>query len=176
MSLITKLTTEQHKENIEDEKNTNTYAREVMEQVEDGEEVLDPENTSSVLNTVVNTIKNKVEHECPDAAVRLLIVRLICQLLDDCVPGRMYSIPTLPRTKLLAHQVWAIWFTVRTWFGDCNMPGVLVADAMGIGITFTPVATAMICKLLTEKVVKGLPLSMLWGNTMVWNVVMYTHH
>jgi len=43
------------------------------------------------------------------------------------------------------------------------MPGVLVADAMGLGQTVTPVAMAVICKLLTEKVVMGLPLSNLVG-------------
>jgi len=36
---------------------------------------------------------------------------------------------------------------------------------MGLGKTFTSVAAEMICKLLTEKVVMGLPLSILWGNT-----------
>jgi hypothetical protein len=45
------------------------------------------------------------------------------------------------------------------------MPGVLVVDKTGHGKTFTSVAAAMICKLLTEQVVKGLPLSILWGNT-----------
>jgi len=45
------------------------------------------------------------------------------------------------------------------------MPGALVADEMGLGRIFTSVAAAMICKLLTEKVDMGLPLSILWGNT-----------
>jgi len=45
-------------------------------------------------------------------------------------------------------------------------PEVLVADEMGLGKTFTSVAAAMICKLVPEKVVIGLPLSMLWGNTL----------
>jgi len=46
MSLSAQLTSTQLKEIIEDEKNTDKSAREVQEQVEDGEEVLDPENTS----------------------------------------------------------------------------------------------------------------------------------
>jgi len=41
-----------------------------------------------------------------------------------------------------------------------------VGDEMGLGKTFTSVAAAMICKLLTEKVVMGLPLSIIWGNTL----------
>jgi len=37
---------------------------------------------------------------------------------------------------------------------------------MGLGKTFTSVAAAMICKLLARKVVMGLPLSIMWGNTL----------
>jgi len=48
---------------------------------------------------------------------------------------------------------------------DSNMPGAQVAVEMGLGKTFTSVATAMMRKLLTEKSVMGLLLSMLWGNT-----------
>jgi len=155
------LTSEQLKEIIEDKKNTDKDAREVQEQVEDGEEVLDPANASSVLNTVLSTINNEFEHECLDEAVRLLNVHSIRQSTDDRVPGQKYSNPGLPGTKFLAHQVWAIWFIVRRWVWDADMPGALVADEMGLGKTFTLVAAAMLCKLLTEKVVMGLPLSIL---------------
>jgi len=41
-----------------------------------------------------------------------------------------------------------------------------VAHEMGLGKTFTSVATPIICKLLTQKIVMGLPLSILWGNTL----------
>jgi len=145
---------------------TDQGAREVQEQVEDGEEVLDPQNTSSVLSTVLNAINNEFEHECLDKVVWLLNAHPIRQLTDDHVPGHKYSIPGLPGTKFLAHQVWAIWFIVRRWVWDADMPRALVADEMGLGKTFTLVAAAMICKLLTEKVVMGLPLSILWGNTL----------
>jgi hypothetical protein len=43
------------------------------------------------------------------------------------------------------------------------MPGALVAGEMGLGKTFTSVAAAMHCKLVTEKVVMELPLSIIWG-------------
>jgi hypothetical protein len=58
------------------------------------------------------------------------------------------------------------------------MPGALVADEMGLGKTFTSVAAAMICELLTEKVVIGLPLSILWVNTLAeWvNMVQNNFH
>ena len=71
----------------------------------DGDEVLDPHNTSSILSTVLNTINNKFEHECLDDAVRMLNVHLICQSTDDRLPGHKYSIPGLPGTRFLAHQV-----------------------------------------------------------------------
>jgi hypothetical protein len=45
------------------------------------------------------------------------------------------------------------------------MPAAMVVDELGIGKIFTSVAAAMLCKLVTEKVVMGLPLSILWGNT-----------
>jgi hypothetical protein len=166
MSPSAQLTSEQLKEIIEDEKNTDKDAREVQEQVEDGEEVLDPANTSSVLNPVLSTINNEFEHKCLDEAVRLLNAHSICQSTDDRVPGHKYSIPGLPGTQFLAHQVWAIWFIVRRWVSDADMVGALVADEMGLGKTFTSVAAAMLCKLLTQKVVIGLPLSILWGNTL----------
>ena len=90
MSPSAQLTSEQLKEIIEDEKNTDKDAREVQEQVEDGEEVLDPANTSSVLNTILSTIKNEFEHECRDEAVRLLNAHSILQSTDDCVPCHKY--------------------------------------------------------------------------------------
>jgi hypothetical protein len=37
---------------------------------------------------------------------------------------------------------------------------------MGLGKTFTSVASAMLFKLVTEKVVMGLPLSIVWRNTL----------
>jgi len=165
MSFSAQVTSKQLKEIIEDEINTDKGAREVQEQVEAGEEVLDPENRSSVLYTVLNII-NKFEHECYDNVVRLLNACPIRQSTDDRIPGRKYSIPGLPGTKLLAHQVWAIWCIVRRWVWDADMPGALVADKMGLGMTFSLVAAAMLCKLVTEKVVMGLPLSILWGNTL----------
>ena len=41
-----------------------------------------------------------------------------------------------------------------------------MADEMGLGKTFTLVAAAMISKLVTEKVVMWLQLSIVWGNTL----------
>jgi len=63
---------------IQDKKKTDQGGRVVQEQV-DREEDLDPDNASSVLYTVVNTINNKFEHECYDEAGRLLHTHLIRQ-------------------------------------------------------------------------------------------------
>ena len=166
MSPSAQLTSEQLKAIIEEDMKTNQGSREVQEQMEDGEVVLDPDNTSPVLSTVLNTINNQIEQECFDEAVRLLNANPIRQSTDDRVPGHKYPIPGLPGTKVLAHQVWAIWFIVRRWDWDSDMPGALVADEMGLGKTFTSVAAAMLCKLVTKKVVMGLPLCILWGNTL----------
>jgi hypothetical protein len=46
------------------------------------------------------------------------------------------------------------------------MPEALVVAEMGLRKTFTSVAAAMLCKLVTEKAVMGFPLSILWGNTL----------
>ena len=135
MSQSAQLTSEQLKEIIENEKKTDQSAREVQEQVEDGEEVLDPDKTNSVLSTVLNTINNEFEHECLDEAVRWLNAHPIRQSTDDRVPAHKYSIPGLLGTKFLEHQVWAIWFIVRRWVQDADMPVALVADEMGLGKT-----------------------------------------
>jgi hypothetical protein len=54
---------------------------------------------------------------------------------------------------------------MRRWIWDSDMPGVLVADDMGLGRTFTSASVAIICKMLTEKVVIGLPQSVVLENT-----------
>jgi len=95
-------------------KNTDKGTREVQEQMDDGEEVLDSENTPTVLIYVLNIINDEFEDICLDEAVRVLNARPICQSITDLVPGNMYAIPSLPGTKLLAHQVWAIWFILRS--------------------------------------------------------------
>jgi len=140
--------------------------------VEDGEEVLDPANTSSVLNTVLNAINNEFEHECLDEAVRLLNAHPIHQSTDDRVPGHQNSIPGLLGTRFLPLQVWAIQCIVRRWVWYAGMPGALVVDEMGLGNTFPLVAVAMICKMVTERVVMRLQLFILWGNTVEERVIL----
>jgi len=154
MSLSAHPTSEQLKEMIEDEKKTDQSSKEVQEEV-DGEEDLDPVNSSSVLDTVVNTITNKFEHEWLEEAVRLLNAHPIRQSIDNRGPCHKDSIPGLPGMNFLAHQVSAIRFIGTRCVWDADMPGALVADEMELGKTFTSVAAAMICQLLTDKVVMG---------------------
>jgi hypothetical protein len=63
--------------------------REGQNQV-NGEEALNPDNTSSVLNTVLNTINNEFEQECLDEPETLLNADAIHQSTDDLVPGHKY--------------------------------------------------------------------------------------
>jgi hypothetical protein len=113
MSPSSQLTSKQLKEIIEDEKKTDQGTTEVQEQVEDGEEVLDPDDPHSLLSTVLNTINKEFEHGWHDEVDRLLNLHPIRQSTDNRVAGHKYSIPGLPGTKFLADHVWAIWFIVR---------------------------------------------------------------
>jgi len=45
--------------------------------------VLDPDYSSSVLNTVLHTINNKFRHKCLDMVVKLLKAHLIRRLNAD---------------------------------------------------------------------------------------------
>jgi len=161
-----RMTSQQLNEIIEDEKKTNQGSSKVQVQVEDGEAVFDSDNTSSVLRTVLNTINNKFEHVCLDVVVRPLTAHAINKSTDDRVPGHKYSIPGLPGPKFLAQQDWAIWLIMSQWVRDADMQVPPVADKLGLEKTFTPAAAAMLCKLVTEKVVMGLLRSILWGNTL----------
>jgi len=164
MSPSAQLTLEQLNKIIEDKMNTDQGAREVQDQV-DGEEVLDPHNTSPVFGTVLHTVNNKFELKCLEETVRQLKTHPTRQSSDVCVPGHKYSICGLPRTKSLAYQVPAIWLIVRRWVWDADIPKALVVDVMGLGKTFTSVGAPMISTLLTENVVMGLLLPILRGNT-----------
>jgi len=141
-------------------------AREIQEQVEDGEEVLNPETSRSVFKTVHHTFNNKFEHKWLHEGVTLLNAGPILQWTSVQVPGNIHSNWSLLLQQFVAYQVWATWYIVGWWVWDWDMTGVLVADEKGLGTTFTSVAVAMICKLRTENVVMGLLLSMLWGNTL----------
>ena len=92
MGLSTQLTCDQLREIIMNELNPDKRARELEEQVQDGEEIFNPVNTSSGLNTVLSTIKNTFERECLDEAVRLLNAHSIRQSTDEWVRGHKPSI------------------------------------------------------------------------------------
>jgi hypothetical protein len=127
--------------------------------------VIDSANTRSALNTVLSSINNMFQHMCLDEAFRMLNTHSIRQSTDYRVAGHTYVIPGLAGTEVQAPQIWAVWFIVKRLVWDADIPGAEVADEMGFGKTFTSVAAAMICKLLTENSVMGLPLFIFWGKT-----------
>lgn len=61
----------------------NKRGRQVQEQVENDEEVLDPDNCNSELNTVLTTIDIKFEYQSLDEAVMLQNTPPIHQLDAD---------------------------------------------------------------------------------------------
>jgi hypothetical protein len=158
-------TSEQQKEIGNDTMMTYHGASDVYEQV-DGKEVLHTDNKVSVLSKVLKTTNNKYEHKCLNGLIRLLNVHPTHQSIDDIVPGYRYSIPGRPRCEFLVHRVWDIWFTMRGWVWDTDMVAALVAYDMGLGNTFTSVEVAMLWKLVLGKSVMGLPLYIVWQNTL----------
>jgi hypothetical protein len=98
MSPSTQLTSEQLKKSVQDDKKTDQGARNIQEEVEYGEGVLDSDNTISVLSTVLNTMSNEFKHQFLDAAVRLLNAHSIHPSIEDHVPDHKYSIPSLGGT------------------------------------------------------------------------------
>jgi hypothetical protein len=97
----------QMKEIIEKGKKTIQGERQIQEEVDD-KEVLEQDNTSLVLSTILKTITNKFEQQSLEEAVRLRNAHPIWQSIEHCVQGYKYSIPGLPGTKLLAQHVWSI--------------------------------------------------------------------
>jgi hypothetical protein len=100
-------TLEQLKEIVQDKVNVDQGTCKVQEQL-DASVVVNRDNSSSVLRTVLRTIKNESEYNYLDNAVRLPNSYPICTFLDDQFPANKYSIPGLSGTKFLAYQVWAI--------------------------------------------------------------------
>jgi len=70
MSPYAQLTSEQLKEIMGDQSNTDKSTWDVQMQVENAEGVLDQANTSSVLDRVFSEINNQFEPECFDESVR----------------------------------------------------------------------------------------------------------
>jgi len=139
---------------------------EVQEEVLDDEDVHDSDNSSSIVHTVLNTTNSNFQYDCLDETVSLLNDHQIGQSQADRVLGNEYSTQELPGTTFLADQIIAIWFILSTWVSDSDKPGVLVADAMGLGKIFTTLAAAQNCKLLTKWDGIRLQQSIVCGNTL----------
>jgi len=129
----------------------------------DGEQILDPDNSSSVLCTALSSYNNEFEYEYLDEIVRLLNTNPMHKLKVDHIPVNSYSIPGPLGIKLLVPQDWAILFFSRRWGWDLDLPGVLVDSEMCLGKRLTSVAGVIICSVLNPKVVLRFQFAILWG-------------
>jgi len=94
MSRSVHLTLNELKSITEDEQKTDSGAREVdMQEV--GEEVNNPDNSSSALSTILRTIDNIFEREWFDEAVTLPFANGICKSDNNQIQGNIYSVPHL---------------------------------------------------------------------------------
>jgi len=150
---------------INEKMTTDHIEREVQNPV-DSEEGLHPDNINSVWSSHLHTINNKFEHDFLDEAVRLRNAHPIRQSRDAHVPDHKNSSPGLTETTFLVHKSWAIYFILRRWISNGEMPGILVTDIMGLRTAFTLVAVAHLWKIVTDKVVMGSAMSILWQNTL----------
>lgn len=70
-----------------------------------------------------------------------------------------------------------MWFIVQSWVWDSDRPVVLVSDTTDLRKMFTIQVVPNICKLVTWKVVGGLPLAFVWGSTLnKWVSMAQNHH
>jgi hypothetical protein len=74
------------------------------------EEMLDPTNTSSVLNSNFHTINNQYEHQGLSGIMRLLNAHQFWKSMDSADSDYKGLFPDLPETKFPAHQVLPILF------------------------------------------------------------------
>lgn len=81
----------------------------------DVKEILDTNNSGSVVNTVPSTSNIPSEHEYLDEPVRVYNVYSECQSQHDQVPCRKCSIACLPHTMFMAHQILSLWCIVSRW-------------------------------------------------------------
>jgi hypothetical protein len=121
------------------------FAKELIEpQGDEPGQVLD--------DALMATINNTFEHECLEEAVALLGAVPRGDSHADAIRGPKYTLKQFPEVRFLAHQIWAIWFIVRRWIFDVDLPGALLADEMGLGKTFTILAAALYAKSIAEDV------------------------
>ena len=122
----------------------------------------------SLPEEIMATLNNSFEHECLEEAVTLLGANHRPDSMDDGIRGQKYTLKYFPGVSFLAHQIWGIWFIVRRWIFDYDLPGALVADEMGLGKTFTVLAAALYAKCLVEDVINspGARLSVLHNRTL----------
>ena len=73
----------------------------------------------------------------------------------DQIQGTKYLLKPFPSGSFLIYQIWAIWFIVRCWVFDVGLPGVLLADSMGLGKTFTVLVAALYAKVVSNEIMSN---------------------
>ena len=111
-----------------------------------------------------NQLNNAFEHQCFDEAVKYLGAKPLAVTPQD-IGDPVLSIPGIPNGRFLAHQVWGAWYCVRSIINNNGLKGVMVADDMGMGKTFTALATALHLKWLADEAEKGVKLPCYAGET-----------
>jgi hypothetical protein len=119
-------------------------------ELESPEEELNHSDGPPLHEEIIATLNNSFEHECLEEAATLLGASHRPDSTTDSIRGVKYRLEYFPNVTFLAHQVWGIWFIVRRWIFDPDLPGALLADEMGLGKTFTTIAAALYAKCLTE--------------------------
>ena len=117
---------------------------------------------------LLTTLNNSFEHECLEEAVALLGATSRPDAPAVQIRGTKYLLEPFPSVTFLAHQIWAIWFIVRCWVFDVDLPRVLLADKMGLGKTFTVLAAALYDKVVSNELMsnKEYKLPFLFGRTL----------
>ena len=117
---------------------------------------------------LLTTLNNSFEHECLEEAVALLGATSRPDALADQIRGMKYLLEPFPSVAFLTHQIWVIWFIVRRWVFNVDLPGVLLVDEMGLGKTFTVLAAALYAKIVSDELVsnKEYRLPFLFGQTL----------
>ena len=86
----------------------------------------------------------------------------------DQIRGTKYLLEPFPSVAFLTHQIWVIWFIVRRWVFDVDLPRVLLVDEMGLSMTFSVLAAALYAKIVYNELVsnKEYKLPFLFGRTL----------
>jgi len=105
MSPAVEVASQQLEEMMEDNRKTDNCACDIPEQVQDGDNDLNPAISCSVLSAKLITIHNRFVSQSGEETVSLLIPCLNFQSIADQITGNKYLIPGLPGTEFLTSLI-----------------------------------------------------------------------